>query len=306
MSIDVDLTVQGASGTRIEGAGSGVPARARRSGAGGRRVRVGTVLAVGWLVVLTLAAILAPVLPLDRYDKLVADPGVPVFSTWSHPLGTDSLGRDLLSRVIYGARASLVVSVGAAAVGLLVGGLFGVLAGYLRGWFESVVDTLSNTLLAFPPLILLLALASVVSPTMWTLAGGLALLSVPPAARLAKSNVIGATGREYVLVARAMGAGGRRIVARELIPAIVQPMISYAFLGVAGLIVAEGSLSFLGLGIPAPSPSWGGMIAAGQDDLADHPAYVFVPVTAMFLTVLALNAVADWLQSRLDVRDTRV
>ncbi|KPM52077.1 hypothetical protein CcI49_19095 [Frankia sp. CcI49] len=276
------------------------------SGRRGWAKGAGTGLAIGWLVVLVLGAVTAGLLPLDDFDKLVGDPGVPVFSDWSHPLGTDGLGRDVLARLLYGARSSLVVSVGAAAVGLLVGGLLGVLAGYLRGWFEAVTDVLFNTLLAFPPLIMLLALASVVSPTLWTLACGLALLAVPPGARLAKANVASATGREYVLAARAMGASGRRIVLRELVPNIVQPMISFAFVGIAGLIVAEGSLSFLGLGIPPPNPSWGGMIAAGKDDLADHPAYVFVPCAAMFLTVLALNTVANRLNSRLDVRASKV
>ncbi|MBL7498684.1 ABC transporter permease [Frankia sp. CNm7] len=285
------------------GAAASVVTKGRRTRAG-RRIGVGGCLAVGWLGLLVVAAVTAQWLPLDDYDTLVGDPGVAPFADWSHPLGTDGIGRDALSRLVYGARASLVVSVGAAALGLLVGGLIGVLAGYLRGWVEAVVDVLANTLLAFPPLIMLLALASVVSPTLWTLAAGLALLAVPPSVRLAKANVASAARREYVLVAEALGARRRRVVARELIPNVVPPLVSFAFVGMAALIVAEGSLSFLGLGIPPPSPSWGGMIAAGKDDLADHPAFVFVPCAAMFLTVLALNTMADLLGRRLDVRES--
>jgi peptide/nickel transport system permease protein len=276
----------------------------------GRRVETDLWLAVIWVVAVVVAAVLADVLPLKEAQDASQTFGEPVrarpdlFS--AHPLGTDSFGLDLLGGVIYGARLSLQISFGAVAIGLVIGGLIGVCAGYFRGWFDSVAGILTDSMLAFPPLILLIALMVAVQPTVPNLVAALALLGIPTYIRLARANTLTLAQREFVTAARAMGARSGRIILRELVPNVALPLLSYAFIIVAVLIVAEGSLSFLGLSIPRPRPTWGNMINAGAKDLDKHPHLVFVPATVMFLTVFALNRIGDKARKLWDPREAKV
>ncbi|MFC5950389.1 ABC transporter permease [Pseudonocardia lutea] len=270
----------------------------------------GVWLAVTWLVLVAGAALFADLLPLAEgqdpsltlNEPIMAAPDL--FS--AHPLGTDRQGLDVLSGVVYGARISLVVGPGAVLLGLVVGGLLGVLAGYHRKLVDSGLTLLNDALLAFPPLILLLALAAVVRPSVLTMTAVLGVLAIPTFYRLARANTLVFAQRGYVLAARAVGARGSRVLLKEIVPNVVMAALSYAFVVVAVLIVAEASLSFLGLGIPRPQPTWGNMIAAGQQDVERNPHLVFVPGAVLFLTVLSLNRVGDWTRRHWDPRARKI
>ncbi|MFZ2173625.1 MAG: ABC transporter permease [Rhodococcus sp. (in: high G+C Gram-positive bacteria)] len=258
-------------------------------------------LSVAWLVTLILAALLADVLPLAPYATPVAIPRTPPeFGSLDLLLGTDSLGRSMLSRIIYGARVSLVTGTVAGLAGFAIGSFIGMLGGYFRKRTDSVVTLVTDAMLAFPPLILLLALASVLTPSVRTILIGLTLLVIPSFVRLSRASTMSWSSREFVRAARNMGAGHRRILSREILPNLVAPLASYLPIVMAAMIVAEGSLSFLGLGIPPPTPSWGGMISDGKDHIADSPHLVFVPSMAIFFTVFALNQVGDYLRTKYD------
>ncbi len=200
---------------------------------------------------------------------------------------------------MYGARASLTIGVLSAGLGLVVGGLLGLLAGYYRRTADAVITTIGNALLAFPPLVLLLAIVSIYAKTETNLALGLAVLFVPTFMRLARAQTLVVAEREYVTAAREMGATNRRILLRDIVPNILMPLLSYAFIVLGVAIVAEGSLSYVGLGIQAPKPSWGGMVAKGQPLLKTAPHVVFVPALALFLTVLSINRIGDALRRRI-------
>lgn len=275
----------------------------------GEHAQTGLYLSIAWLVIVVLAAILANVLPVAEArdtSLTINEPSLlrpDLFS--SHPLGTDRQSLDILGGIIYGARVSLIVGLGAVSIGLVIGGFFGLIAGYYRGKVEAVINLLTDVLIAFPPLILLLALVSVLEPSVRNVTIGLAVLSIPIYVRLAKANTLQYAQREFVLAARAMGAKHRRIIFRELLPNVLPSLVSYAFVVVAVLIVAEASLSYLGLSIQRPEPTWGNMIAAGEDSFQRHPHLVFIPGTVLFLTVFALNRVGESARDLWDPRKGR-
>ncbi|WP_182346313.1 ABC transporter permease [Tomitella gaofuii] len=256
------------------------------------------VLSGVWLVVLILAAILAPVLPLGEYKDTTATLGAKGYQPPSlfsdHPLGTNNFGLDLLARCIYGAQASLIVAVAAVVIGIVVGGAVGICAGYFRGKTDTVIGVLTNSLLAVPALILLIALASVLEPNLRNISFALALLAIPSMIRIARANTIAFASREFVLAARAMGASRWRVMVRELAPNVALPLLSLGMVMISVMIVAEASLSFLGLGIKPPNPTWGNMIAEGQGGVFEqHPFIVLVPGVFLFLTVFAFNIVGE-------------
>ncbi len=265
----------------------------------GEKFQTGLWLSVGWIVLVCLAAVLADLLPLSesRDAAVTIREGTKTLLRpdllSAHPFGTDRQALDVLGGVIYGARVSLQVSLLAVAIGITVGGVIGVAAGFFQKQTDAVIGVFTDAVLAFPPLILLLGLATVLEPTPVNMAFALAALGIPTYIRLARANTLVFSQREFVLAARAMGAGRGRIIFRELVPNVALPLASYAFIIVALLIVAEASLSFLGLGIQRPEPTWGNMIAAGQDDFDRHPHLVFIPGLVMFMTVFALNRVGE-------------
>ncbi|GAA1267598.1 ABC transporter permease [Pseudonocardia aurantiaca] len=251
-----------------------------------------------------LGAITAPLLPIadpaaQNYQAIAVPPGSP-----GHPLGTDRLGRDLLARAIFGARISLIVTTSAVTIGLVVGGLLGMLAGYYRGITERLVVAATDAMMAFPALVLLLALMATLGASVQNLIIGLGVLGIPAFVRLTRANTLVYAQREFIVAARSLGALNRRILAREIVPNILPAVGAYAFLVVALLIVAEGSLSFLGVGVPPPASSWGLMIAEGRDSLKQTPWVAFIPSAFMFLTVLSFNLIGDRLREESDVRET--
>lgn len=279
------------------------PASHHASGAQRRLPGVMLLLSTGWLLLLVVLAVSASWLPLKGYDVPSGTPYRTPGLRFDEPLGTDFLGRSVLSRCIWGARVSLAVGTGAVAIGLVVGGGLGLIAGYAGRRIDQLGNLAMDVLLAFPSLIMLLALTAFLTPSVATLTVALSILSFPSYFRLARANTFRVKEREFVRAARNLGAGPRRILVREILPNILFPVLSYAFVVVATVIVAEGSLSFLGLGVPPPQPSWGGMIASARDALADHPHGVYVPAIVLLLTVLSLNVVGDRLRARLEGTD---
>ena len=258
-------------------------------------------LALGWIGWIVLAAGLADLLPLPSpTDMDMLERRAPPSA--AHWLGTDRLGRDMLARLIHGGRISLTVAIMAPLIGLVIGGALGILAGYFRGRFETVVVGGVDVLLAFPPLVLALAITAYLGQTLANLTYIIGILSIPAFTRVARAATLSLAKREFILAARAMGATELRILLRELLPNVILPLMAFFLLAVAVTIVVEGALSFLGLGVPPPAPSWGGMIGEGRESLETAPRIAFLPALFMFLTVLSFNVVGDTLRVLTDPR----
>jgi peptide/nickel transport system permease protein len=258
-------------------------------------------MAVGWTLLVLAAAAFADLLPLPSpTDMDMLERRAP-FSAL-HWLGTDTLGRDELSRLIHGARISLTVGLCAPVIGLLFGGALGMLAGYFRGRFETLVVGSMDVLLAFPPLILALAVTAYLGQSLLNLTCILGVLGIPAFMRVARASTLTLARREFVIAAQALGATHMRILLRELLPNVFLPLLAFFLLGVAVTIVVEGALSFLGLGVPPPISSWGSMIGEGRESLEIAPRLAFIPAAAMFLTVLSFNLVGDTLRALTDPR----
>jgi peptide/nickel transport system permease protein len=258
-------------------------------------------VAIAWVALIFAVAILAPVLPLPSpTDMDMLERRAPF--SFDHWLGTDGLGRDELARLIHGARISLVVGLCAPVIGLTIGGALGLLAGYFRGRFGALVVGSMDVLLAFPPLILALAVTAYLGQSILNLTLILGVLGIPAFMRVARAATLTLARREFVIAAEALGATHARILLRELLPNVMLPLLAFFLLGVAVTIVAEGALSFLGLGVPPPMASWGSMIGEGRESLDAAPRLAFLPAIAMFLTVLSFNLVGDTLRALTDPR----
>lgn len=274
------------------------------SSASWRRRRLGTIfwIAIVWIALVFALALFARLLPLySPSDMDMLSRRMP--PTFEHLLGTDGLGRDMLARLIFGARASLTVGLGASLIGLALGGALGILAGYFRGSFETVAMSGVDVLLAFPPLVLALAITAYLGQSIFNLTLTIGFLSIPPFARVARAAALTLAERDFVTAARALGATDARILFRELLPNILLPLMAFFLLAVAVVIIVEGALSLLGLGVPPPQPSWGSMIGEGRESLDFAPWLAFIPAGAMFLTVLSFNFVGDTLRAITDPRE---
>jgi peptide/nickel transport system permease protein len=292
--------------TEAVGGGRAV-ARAARA-----RLGIAGWAAIVWLAFVTLAAVLAPILPLDDPNENITSIVEQPPGTDGHLLGGDGLGRDMLSRMVWGGRASLLLGVASVLVGLVIGGLLGLMAGYFRGRTDTVLTGAFDVLLSFPQLILALTLVTVfasqegVTETrrMVTLILALGVVSIPVLARITRANTLAWSQREFVQAARALGARNRQIMFGEVLPNVLPAMFSIALLGVAVVIVAEGGLSLLGVGVRLPTPSWGNILAEGRSELRDAPHIVMIPTIVIFLTVLSLNYLGDVVRARFDVRES--
>lgn len=267
----------------------------------GRDFRLGLWASLGWLALIAFGAAFADFLPIEEWrtadqsrEAIFMRPGL----RWPEPLGRTEKGYSELSHIIYGARTSLLIGLLAVVVGLGIGAVIGLIA----GWYGRVVDAgvtiTTNVILAFPPMILLLSVIAIYGRSQVTIALALALVSIPTYTRLMRAQTMAVRQREFVLAARSLGAKDGRVMMREVLPNAILPVASYSFLVIAVVIVAEASLSYLGVGVPPPTPSWGGMIVRGQAKLKTDPHLVFVPATVMFLTVLSLNRVGDHVRRR--------
>lgn len=259
-------------------------------------------ICVGWVVLIVAMAVLAPVLHLPNPKTTgLAKPRLGFTS--HHLLGTDELGRDQLSRVVYGARVSMTVGFASIFFGTIIGGALGVIAGFYRGRLETLIMGAMDVLLAFPALVLALAIVSFLGQSLRNVVLAISVLAIAPIARLIRSATLAVAQREFVLAARTLGAKNFRIITREILPVVMLPVMSFALIGVAVAVVAEGALAFLGLSVPAPTPTWGGMITDGRVYLQQDPWIAFVPSIVLFITVLALNFAGDTLRSLFDVRE---
>jgi peptide/nickel transport system permease protein len=274
-------------------------------------------LSSSWLVLLVAGAALADVLPLAEHvdiTKTITEPGNARPDLFSrHPLGTNNFSLDLLARSLYGARVSLLTATFAVVFALVVGGMIGIAAGYLRGAFSHVVGVGTDSMLAFPSLVFLVALAAVLGPPHSALEAvpktgiALGLVSLPIMIRLARANTLAVAQSDFVTASKVLGAKKSRIMFGEIAPNVALPLLSYSFVLVAVLIVAEGALAFLGLGLQQPNPSWGNMIAeGGLSTLTHYPHIPLVPGAFMFITVLSLNLVGERAMARWNPRESNL
>ena len=262
----------------------------------GRDFRLGLWFAVFWVALVSLAALFADWLPLAHWRKADQSRGAVRMRPglrWPEPLGRTENGYSELTHVVYGARTSLMIALLAVVVGLTVGAMIGLLAGWYGKAVDAGVTIGTNVILAFPPMILLLSVIAIYGRSKVTIALALALVSIPTYTRLMRAQTLAVRQREYVLAARSLGAKDRRLMWREILPNAVLPVASYSFLVIAVVIVAEASLSYLGVGVPTPQPSWGGMIVRGQSKMKTDPHLVFVPATIMFITVISFNRIGE-------------
>ena len=264
-------------------------------------------LAVVYLVVLALAAVFADVLPIK--DPAETFPGTskqgPSLSHW---FGNDGVGRDVFSRVIYGAQVSLVISTVGTVLALVIGGLLGMVSGYYGSRVDRWLTATLNASLVIPPLILFLALVlfldSEAKRRIFILVFTFVLLSIAPIARVVRAATLSWASQDFVLAARTLGARDGRVLFREILPNVAPSFVSYSLIIMAGLIVVEGSVAFLGLSVPPPTPTWGDMINKGRTNL-DVAAHIsLMPAIVMFVTVLALNFVGDRLQQYFEPRES--
>ncbi|HWC02273.1 MAG TPA: ABC transporter permease [Methylomirabilota bacterium] len=268
-----------------------------------RRFRRNRLAVIGLLIVAVIlaAAVLAPWLaPQDPAKQSLfekrARPGA------KYVLGADEFGRDILSRVIYGARVALVVGLVSVGLALGLGLLLGSLAGFLGGWVDAGIMRGVEVLLAFPYLLLAIAVVSALGPGALNTTIAVGIWGTPPVTRIVRAGVLALTETEYVRAARALGAGGPALVGRHILPNILPTMIVYGSLFMADAILVEAALSFLGLGVQPPTPSWGLMVATGRDFLLITPHITTIPGLAIMLAVLGFNLLGDGLRDALDPR----
>ncbi|MBP1851601.1 ABC transporter permease [Rhizobium halophytocola] len=259
----------------------------------------------GFAIVLffALIAIAAPILPIDD----------PIASSWSairkaptaaHLMGTDELGRDILSRMIWGAQASLMAGTISVAIAIITGVPFGLLAGYFGGWVDMVISRITEAFLALPFLVMAIALAAFLGPSLMNAMIAIGLSAMPVFIRLTRGQVIAVRTEDYIEGARSIGLNHFEIMGRYILPNIVAPIIVQATLTVATAIIAEASLSFLGLGQQPPSPSWGSMLNVAKNFLSQAPWMAMFPGAAIFLVVIGFNLLGDGLRDALDPRET--
>jgi peptide/nickel transport system permease protein len=261
-----------------------------------------TARAAAWLLGLALfVALLAPLFGqaganrIDLFGRLLGP-------SPAHPLGTDELGRDLLLRLVHGASISLGVAGAAVAISAVFGSALGLVAGERGGLLDTVLGSLVDLVLAFPGLLLAVALAAVLGPSARNTVVALSVVGWVPYARLARAEARRVSTLDFVAAARAAGSKHGRILARHLLPNVAAPLVVQATLHLAGAILAESALSFLGLGVPPPAPSWGSMLAAGRTHILDAPHVVLAPALAILLVVLSTNLLGDALVDRLGRR----
>jgi peptide/nickel transport system permease protein len=271
-------------------------------GAVKKRLGIGFWIASGWVVLITGGAILAPWLPIDNPNKITkCIKCSPNSTNW---FGTDGLGRDIFSRVIWGGRVSITIGVVAILFGLLVGGVVGLVSGYFKGRSESLLMGAMDVLLAFPALLLALAIITFTNNhSVWMIALAIGIVSIAPVARLVRASTLVFSMREFVLASRTLGASNSRIIRKEILPNVMLPVLSFSIVGVAVAMTAEGALAFLGLSVAPPTATWGAMINEGRSLLEPYPYISMIPATILFLTVLSLNLAGDRVREYLDVKE---
>ena len=256
------------------------------------------------IAVITGSALLAPWLApfapdAQMFDGLTIE-GAPLPPGGAYPWGTDLLGRDLFSRMLYGARTSLIIGVVANGLALLIGTLVGLTAGYFQGWIGSVLMRFTDLMMAFPALLLAICLAAIFQPSLWIVALVIALVNWVQTARVIYTETTALSQREFIAAERTLGAGTGRILFRHILPHLLPTIIVWGTLGISTTVLLEATLSFLGVGVQPPTPSWGNIIFENQTYFQSAPWLVFIPGAAILLLALAFNLVGDALRDVLD------
>jgi len=246
------------------------------------------------------APIFAPYDPAEQFFDGLTLEGSPLPPGSRFWLGTDTIGRDQLSRLLYGARTSLLIGTIANGLAVTIGALLGVTAGYMRGWIGATIMRLTDLMMAFPPLLLAIALAAILKPGLGIVIVVIALVNWVQVARVIHAETMSLSEKEYIEAARGLGAGTGRILFRHLVPHLVPTVIVYATLGIATTVLLEAMLSFLGRGVQPPTPAWGMMIFESQSYFLTAPWLVFIPGAAILFLALAFNLVGDGLRDALD------
>jgi peptide/nickel transport system permease protein len=296
----------GPAGTLLPG-----PSDATDRGATKKRLGVFFWICAGWIGLIILVALFANLLPLPKPDfQNYAAPqnGSPA---WGHLLGTDDLNRDIFSRLLFGSRVSLIVGFGSTGIGLILGGVPAMFSAYRRGRIDTFLNTSSLVVLAFPALVAVIAIGSFWGHQLWKITVVIGVFSAPVIFRVIRASTLSYASRDFVMAAKALGASDSRILAREILPNLLPTIVSFGLIAVASVIVLEGTLAFLGLSVPPPTPSWGNMLNEGASLLSggpgqNNPWLVIFPAAAMFSLLFTLNMVADKLRSYFDVTEVKL
>lgn len=275
----------------------GAPAATPRARPRARTLRIW--LPAGFLILLAAACFGWPlVYPVPKpTGGSILESGLPPLSP-GHIFGTDPVGNDVFSRILYGGRVSFEVGLSVTAIGLVIGGLLGTAAGYWGGAVDTIIMRVLDVLIAFPALVLALAIAEGLGPSEMHVIWALSFFSIPAFGRIARSATLALRGQTFMLAARLSGTSRRRMILRHVVPNIMPQLLTFSLLGIGVTIILEGALSFLGFGIPLPEASWGSMIAQGQGTLSASPELVLIPSAFLFVTVVALNVLGDALRER--------
>ncbi len=251
------------------------------------------------LFLVILGALFAPVI--SPYDPIKPDfSSARQAPSADHLLGTDDIGRDVLSRILFGARVSLLAALIPLSISISIGVPLGLISGLLKGWTDDLIMRVLDALLAFPRIILIIAIAGILGPSLVNALVAIGVVGVAPLARLTRGLTLSASEEDYVLAARALGSSNWRIMMSHILPNITAAIIVTVSLDIGGIILAEATLSFLGLGIQPPNPSWGSMVAVGNRYIQTAPWISLVPGTAIFLTVMSINLLGDGLRDAMD------
>jgi len=268
-----------------------------------KRFRRNKLAMLGALIIFSLAlvAVIAPLIaPFSPNQQDVLHRLEP--PSTKHPLGTDDLGRDLLSRVIYGTRISLLVGFIAIGIAIIIGSILGLLSGYFGGWLDAVIMRFVDIMLCFPTFFLILMVIAFLEPNIWTVMAVIGLTGWPSLTRLVRGECLSIREREFVQAAKVLGLSNRRVMFVHLLPNVMAPILVTATLGIGGAILTESALSFLGLGVQPPTPSWGNILTAGKDYITVAWWLSLYPGLAILITVLAYNLLGEGLRDVLDPR----
>jgi peptide/nickel transport system permease protein len=269
-------------------------------------------LCVGWIGAIILLAIFASLLPLPNPTFQNFNAPQNAGPAWGHLLGTDDLNRDILSRLIFGSRVSLIVGFGGTLIGFIIGGIPAMVSAYRRGRVDTFLNTVSYVLLAFPAIIAVIAIVSFWTPrNIWKITLIIGIFGAPLIFRIVRASTLSYATRDFVTAAKALGASDTRILVKEILPNLIPTIVSFALISVAAIVVLEGSLAFLGLSVTPPTPSWGNMLLEGSQLLAGgkgqtNPWLVYFPAAAMFSLLFTMNIVADKLRAHFDVTEVKL
>jgi peptide/nickel transport system permease protein len=275
--------------------------RALRRFVANRMAVVGSAIVLLLCLMAVFADVVAPYHPTQDIFSGMRGVG----PSWEHPMGFDHLGRDLLSRVIHGTRVALLVGLAASLISVIIGVAVGAIAGYFGGWVDEVLSLVVDTLMAFPLIALLIVLAALIGPSLTTTIIVIGVTVWARYARVVRAEVLSLRERDFVVAAKALGSSDRRIIWRHVIPNVLTSVIVLASLQVGSIIILESALSFLGLGVRPPTPSWGGILADGRAFILRYPHIAIFPGIMIVITVLAFNFIGDGLRDALDPHDRR-